>query len=137
MCKANDFTHYIFAGTVIVMSKDLNVTLLFDFYRNMLTDKQIDVIDLYYNEDLSLAEISEHLGITRQGVRDNIKRAEAIMKDTEENLGLVSRYISIKNTALQIGKEVEEMKKNELAFGAAWIDPHLEKIKSLLSQIEE
>lgn len=129
--------HIIFLRTVIIMSKDLNVTLLFDFYRNMLTDKQIDVIDLYYNEDLSLAEISEHLGITRQGVRDNIKRAEAIMKETEENLGLVNRYISIKNIALQIGKEVEEIGKNELAFGAPWIVPHLEKIKSLLSQIEE
>ena len=119
------------------MSKDLNVTLLFDFYRNMLTEKQVDVIDLYYNEDLSLAEISEHLGITRQGVRDNIKRAEAIMKETEENLGLVNRYISIKNIALQIGKEVEEIEKIEQASGVPWIAPRLAKIKSLLSQIEE
>jgi len=130
--------HIIFlAGLVIIMSKDLNVTLLFDFYRNMLTEKQVDVIDLYYNEDLSLAEISEHLGITRQGVRDNIKRAEAIMKDTEENLGLVNRYISIKNIALQIGKEVEEIEKIEQASGVPWIAPRLAKIKSLLSQIEE
>ena len=129
--------HIIFLRTVIIMSKDLNVTLLFDFYRNMLTEKQIDVIDLYYNEDLSLAEISEHLGITRQGVRDNIKRAEAIMKETEENLGLVNRYISIKNIALQIGKEVEEIEKIEQASSVPWIAPRLVKIKSLLSQIEE
>jgi len=119
------------------MSKDLKVTLLFDFYRNMLTDKQIDVIDLYYNEDLSLAEISEHLGITRQGVRDNIKRAEAIMIETEQNLGLVNRYVSIKNIAMQIGKEVSEIEKVEQASNVPWIAPRLAKIKLLLSQIEE
>ena len=54
----------------------------------MLTKRQIDCVDLYYDEDLSLAEISELLGITRQGVRDNIKRAENTMNDTEERLGL-------------------------------------------------
>ena len=59
------------------MAKDMNISLLFDFYGEILTEKQQDVIDYYYNDDLSLAEISEHLGITRQGVRDSIKRAEA------------------------------------------------------------
>ena len=45
------------------MEKNVEVGLLFSFYKNMLTDKQIESIDLYYNEDLSLSEISEHLGI--------------------------------------------------------------------------
>ena len=63
------------------VDKKVKIGLLFSFYRNMLTDRQIECIDLYYNEDLSLAEISEHLGITRQGVRDNIKRAEHTMYD--------------------------------------------------------
>ncbi|MDO5586162.1 MAG: sigma factor-like helix-turn-helix DNA-binding protein, partial [Clostridia bacterium] len=53
------------------MDKNVRICLLFSFYRNMLTKRQIDCVDLYYNEDLSLAEISELLGITRQGVRDN------------------------------------------------------------------
>ena len=47
------------------MAKDMNISLLFDFYGEILTEKQQDVIDYYYNDDLSLAEISEHLGITR------------------------------------------------------------------------
>ena len=64
------------------MDKNVRICLLFSFYRNMLTKRQIDCVDLYYNEDLSLAEISELLGITRQGVRDNIKRAENTMNDT-------------------------------------------------------
>lgn len=77
------------------VDKKVKIGLLFSFYRNMLTDRQIECIDLYYNEDLSLAEISEHLGITRQGVRDNIKRAEHTMYDTEERLGLVARFLGI------------------------------------------
>lgn len=74
------------------MGKNLDIIMLFDFYRGLLTKKQAEAIDLYYNEDLSLAEISEILSVTRQGVRDNIKRAEGIMLDAEEKLGVVSRY---------------------------------------------
>lgn len=59
------------------MAKNLEIALLFDFYGDMLTDKQRDVVELYYDNDLSLSEIAENEGITRQGVRDSIKRAEA------------------------------------------------------------
>ena len=65
--------------------------MLLDFYGAMLTDKQRDVIDLYYNQDLSLAEIAEHEKITRQGVRDNIKRGEAYMLELEKNLRMVQQ----------------------------------------------
>ena len=58
------------------MGKDLSISVLLDFYRQLLTQKQSDALDLYYNQDLSLSEIAQHLGITRQGVRDNIKRGE-------------------------------------------------------------
>lgn len=77
------------------MAKDMNISLLFDFYGEILTEKQQDVIDYYYNDDLSLAEISEHLGITRQGVRDSIKRAEATLIEMEEKLGLAKRFREI------------------------------------------
>ena len=69
---------------VSTMPKDMNISLLFDFYGEILTEKQQDVIDYYYNDDLSLAEISEQLGITRQGVRDSIKRAEATLLEMED-----------------------------------------------------
>lgn len=68
------------------MAKDLAIVPLFDLYGGMLTEKQRDVMDLYYNEDLSLSEIAEHEGITRQGVRDSIKRAEAVLLELEEKL---------------------------------------------------
>ena len=59
------------------MAKDLGITILLDFYGDMLTEKQRDFLGYYYNDDLSLSEIAENEGITRQGVRDSIKRAEA------------------------------------------------------------
>jgi len=77
------------------MSKNLDISLLFDFYGEMLTEKQRGVVELYYNADLSLAEIAEHSGITRQGVRDSVKRAENQLLEFEEKLGLLSRFHNI------------------------------------------
>ena len=91
------------------MEKNVKVALLFDFYRNMLTSRQAESIDLYYNEDLSLAEISEHMGITRQGVRDNIKRAENSLFDTEDRLGLASRFLKIKSDLLKIDDIIRDI----------------------------
>lgn len=93
------------------MDKNVRICLLFSFYRNMLTKRQIDCVDLYYNEDLSLAEISELLGITRQGVRDNIKRAENTMNDTEERLGLVSKFLGISEKLAKIDDIIREIEK--------------------------
>ena len=77
------------------MAKNLEISLLLDFYGDMLTEKQRDMVDYYYNDDLSLSEIAENEGITRQGVRDSIKRAEAQMTEMEERLGLARRFRKI------------------------------------------
>ena len=69
------------------------MTMLFDFYGEVLTPRQKEFFDLYYNEDLSLAEIAENYGISRQGVRDVIVRAEAIMSDLEDKTGLMKRFM--------------------------------------------
>ena len=74
------------------MSKNLEIALLCDFYGELLTEKQRDCIVLYYDQDLSLGEIAENTGITRQGVRDSIKRGEATLLEMEEKLGLCRRY---------------------------------------------
>ena len=96
------------------MAKDLHITFLLDFYGDMLTDKQREVIECYYNEDLSLAEIAEEKGITRQGVRDAIKRAEQQLIEMEERLGLAKRFRTVQeelaaicDRALQIEAENE------------------------------
>ena len=68
------------------------MTMLFDFYGELLTDRQREFFDLYYNEDLSLAEIAENAGISRQGVRDVIVRAESAMQEVEDKTGIIRRF---------------------------------------------
>ncbi len=73
--------------------KLVQIALLFDFYGQLLTDKQIEIVDMYYNNDLSLGEISEQQAISRQGVYDTLKRAEKTLFEYEEKLGLVERHL--------------------------------------------
>ena len=99
------------------MAKNLDIIMLFDIYGEMLTQKQQDFISYYYNDDLSLAEIAENEGITRQGVRDAIKRAEAQLLDFEKHLGLMERLGKI-NSGLDEIRElvtlIDEVNKNSL-----------------------
>ena len=74
------------------MEKNIEVSLLFDFYGELLKPSGRQSIDLYYNEDLSLAEIADQSGITRQGVRDSIKRCEQQLFEFEKKLGLFKRF---------------------------------------------
>jgi len=67
-------------------------SMLLDFYGELLTEKQRECYDLHYNEDLSLSEIAEQSGISRQGVWDNIRRAEASLRQIEEKTGLIRRF---------------------------------------------
>lgn len=91
------------------MAKNLEITVLYDFYGDLLTEKQQEVIELYYNEDLSLAEIAALSGITRQGVRDSIKRAEGQLTEFEERLGLAQRFTEIKGKLDEISKNIFEI----------------------------
>ena len=67
------------------------LVLLFDYYGSMLTDKQRDCFDMRYNQDLSLGEIAEAMGVSRQAVNDNLTRTEATLRRMEENIGCVKR----------------------------------------------
>ena len=78
------------------------MAMLYDFYGDLLTDRQKEFYDLYYNEDLSLAEIAENEGITRQGVRDSIKRAEAQLLEMEERLALAARFRRMQEELLTV-----------------------------------
>ena len=73
------------------MEKNIRISILCDIYGSLLTDKQKDVLDLYYNDNLSLSEISEEINITRQAVRDSIVKAEKKLYSFEENLGLMGK----------------------------------------------
>lgn len=91
------------------MEKNVEISLLFSFYGNLLTDKQAEAVDLYYNEDLSLSEVGSELGISRQGVRDSLKRAEAALYDAEAKLGLAARFLLIKERLRDIDKTIKEI----------------------------
>jgi predicted DNA-binding protein YlxM (UPF0122 family) len=101
-----------------MFEKNYKISYLLDFYGNILTDKQKDAIDLYYNEDLSLAEIAEHVGITRQGVRDAIKRGEEILLEMEEKLGFAEKFGEYRKAFEKIGNCTDNIKtaKSNLNF---------------------
>jgi len=84
------------------MAKNLAISYLLDVYAPVLTDKQREVVELYYNEDLSLAEIAENCGITRQGVRDSIKRGESVLNELETKLGFAGKLRVIAESAEDI-----------------------------------
>ena len=85
------------------------MTMLFDFYGEVLTPRQKEFFDLYYNEDLSLAEIAENYGISRQGVRDVIVRAEAIMTDLEDKTGRMKRFLQMQQQVQAILDAAEKI----------------------------
>lgn len=93
------------------------MTMLFDFYGDLLTERQKEFYDLYYNDDLSLAEIAENYDITRQGVRDIIVRAERTLEDVEEKTGLIRRFHQIRDAANRmrgIIGSMDELNRNSL-----------------------
>ena len=87
------------------------LTMLIDFYSALLNPRQKQIAEMYYGDDMSLSEISEELGITRQGVFDALKKAEAKLIDTEERLGLVARFDSSKKCFAHIIERLEEISK--------------------------
>ncbi|HQC54264.1 MAG TPA: sigma factor-like helix-turn-helix DNA-binding protein [Clostridia bacterium] len=107
------------------MSKEINlkIALLNDYYGNLLTKYQSDVVKMYYDQDLSLAEISKICNVSRQAIKDVLKRTEKKLEEYEEKLGLVARVANIKakiqsyilesdeDTAAKLNKLLEEVEK--------------------------
>ena len=89
----------------------LEMTLLLHYYGGMLTDKQRDCFDMRYNQDLSLGEIGEALGVSRQAVCDNLTRTEALLRRMEENIGCVRRSLTTRKAVQEILEAAEELRK--------------------------
>ena len=87
----------------------LEMTLLFDYYGELLTQRQQMCFDLYYNQDLSLAEIAQELQVSRQGVYDNLSRAEAALRNMEEKTGCVRRSLSNRRALRTILEAANEL----------------------------
>ena len=91
------------------MEKNIEVSLLLDFYGELLKPAVRQTIDLYYNDDLSLAEAAQQTGITRQGVRDSIKRGEQQLYEYEKKLGLMRRFRQLEDGLDGIAEAAREI----------------------------
>lgn len=89
------------------------IILLLDFYRNLLTEKQRDIMSRHFEEDMSLAEIAEEYNISRQAVHDIIKRSEKALYDYENELGLVDRFLKQKQELIKIKQLLNKYSDNE------------------------
>ena len=85
------------------------LSLLYDFYGQLLTERQSQVFELYHGENLSLAEIAEELGISRQGVHDALRSARKALDGYEQKLGLVERFLSTETAIAKIDEEILAM----------------------------
>ncbi|MEQ2455072.1 YlxM family DNA-binding protein [Flavonifractor hominis] len=114
------------------------MALLYDFYGDMLTDRQKEFYDLYYNEDLSLAEIAENYGITRQGVRDVIVRAEAILTELEDKTGIIRRFHKMQEQFSQIERAVDTIaQRNDERYQDDTVEELCNQVKRVLSQLKQ
>ncbi len=113
-----------------MFEKDLRYGTLLDYYGALLPERQRDALGLYYNDDLSLAEIADEMGISRQGVRDAIKRGEAELTELEAALGIYRTQTQMKADAERIVRELCEI--------ASRLDgSDAEKIASIAEQIKK
>lgn len=122
-----------------MFDKILQMSLLYDLYGQLLTDKQREVLQLYYGNDLSLGEISEQLGVSRQAIYDIIKRTEKLLFEYEEKLGLVNKFLHTKDNIHEILKVVEKIEDYRKIHDPKWelILEELEKIKKISFNILE
>ena len=128
-CKVICFTAQ--RGEVFMFEKNLNISLLLDFYGDILSERQSDMLSLYYNEDCSLAEIADTYSISRQGVRSVLKKAETILFDMENKLGLAARFIKMREKSTEIASELDSI--NDTIKN----DDISSKIRSLVDEIKE
>lgn len=111
-----------------MFEKNLNMGYLLDFYGDILPERKRSVMDMYYNEDLSLAEIASEIGISRQGVRDILKKSEEELTFYEEKLGLAQKLKRTEEHVIRI---------NELVKASDIPSEILDELKSLTAIIKE
>ena len=114
-----------------MFEKNLNISLLLDFYGDILSERQQNMLDMYYNEDCSLSEIAENFSISRQGVRSVLKKGETILIEMEEKLHLATRILKMRNKSTEIASELE------LINSKINNDDISSKIHSLIDEIKE
>ena len=120
------------------MEKNLQISLLLDFYGELLSPRQREITGNYYNDDLSLGEISANMGITRQAVRDIVKRTELTLFEMEEKLGLCSRFESMQNGLAKIEEHARTIQAyNQTKYQDGILSENIAQILSTVNQLQE
>lgn len=117
------------------IQKLLEISELFDFYGVLLTQKQNDIMDLYYNEDYSLGEISEYLQISRQAVYDSLKRAEKILRDYEIKLNLLNKFKNKNHLLNEFKKELDDFEELTVESMTQEAKVKLDHLKKLCEEL--
>ena len=95
-----------------MFEKNLNISLLLDFYGDILTERQNEMLNMYYNEDCSLSEIADNFSISRQGVRSVLKKGETILVEMEDKLRLAARFVEVQEKAEKIATSLSNLNEN-------------------------
>ena len=114
------------------MEKILEVSLLFDFYGELLTEKQKLIFEMKYSNDLSFSEIGENLGISRQAAFDQLRRTEKILSGYEKKLKLVARFLAQKKLLGEIKLIISDM---ENSTDEKTINANIKKLKRISEKI--
>ncbi len=117
--------------------RSYEMSMLFDFYGDLLSERQREIFDLYYNDDLSLGEIAENAGISRQGVRDSLVRAEAMLTDFEEKTGSIARFQVVQQQAEAIVAAAEEILTANKIYQDRQIERLAQQIRQTALRIKE
>lgn len=92
-----------------MFEKNLSISLLLDFYGDILSERQNEMLNMYFNEDCSLSEVAESFSISRQGVRSVLKKCENTLLEMENKLGLAARFIKMRDESSKIALELESI----------------------------
>ena len=111
-------------------------SLLYDFYGELLTKRQREVMELYNEENLSLGEIAEEFGISRQGVHDALHQAQKALEEYEQKLGLVERFSATRDAINSISGEIDQAIDLAAAKASGDVSERLRQIRSELEQLE-
>ena len=118
------------------LNKVVEIGILFETYKELLTQKQREIVSLYYDEDHSLGEISENLGVSRQGIYDTLKRSEKILKDYESKLGLVTKLNEKDKFIEEIYDKIVDIKQYLLQNkDCANLIPNIENIEEICREM--
>ena len=118
------------------LDKMVEIGLLFEQYKELLTDKQREIVALYYEEDYSLGEISENLNVSRQGVYDTLKRSEKILREYESKLHLVSKHTKQEKILKLLEDKIVDIKQDLLQNrDCANLIPKLENLEQISREL--